>query len=70
MTYQKIFDLKFRKRVPTMELKNRYPNELAKISRIALLELPVSELKILVRKENELKRLLTLKKFLFKNSSA
>lgn len=65
MTYQRLFELKFKKRIPTYELGKRYPKELKKISRIALLELSSRELLELVKRERELKRLLNLKELLF-----
>ena len=64
MTYQKIFDLKFNKKVPTLALAKTFPNEQDKIRRIALMELPLKTLKRLVRNEKELERLLLLKQAL------
>ena len=67
MTYQKIFDLKFRREVPTYELGKRFPKELRKISRIALLELPKSILRELIKQEKEFRKLMALKQWCFKN---
>ena len=64
MTYQKIFDLKFREEISTLELGKRFPKERKKISRIALLELPNSLLRKLVKHEREFKKLLMLKQWL------
>lgn len=61
MTYKHLFELKFKKRIPTYELGKRYPKELRKISRIALLELSCKELLELVKREKELQQLLSLK---------
>ena len=61
MTYQRLFELKFKECISTHELSRRYPREVKKISRIALLELPGKELLELVKRERELKRLLNLK---------
>ena len=66
VTYEKIFKLKFEDDVPTHELEKRFPNELKKISKIALMELPPSTLKELLKREHELKKLLTLKQSLLR----
>ncbi len=66
MTYEKIFRLKFEDEVPTHELKRRFPKELKKISKIALMELPPSTLKVLLKREHELKKLMSLKRDLLK----
>lgn len=66
MTYEELFNLKFKKHLPTHELEKRYPKDRRKISRIALLELSTHELKSLVRREEELDRLLLLKDVLFR----
>ena len=69
MTYQKIFDLKFNGEVPTYELGKRFPKELRKISRIALLELPKSILRELIKQEKEFQKLMALKQWCFKKGS-
>ncbi len=66
MTYQRIFDLKFKEDVPTHELGKRYPKERRKISRIALLELPLSLLRELIKQEKEFRKLVLLKQWFFK----
>ena len=66
MTYEKIFKLKFEDEIPTHELKKRFPKELEKISKIALMELPPSTLKELLKREHELKKLMSLKRGLLK----
>ena len=66
MTYQRIFNLKFKKEVPTCELRKRYPREQKKISRVALLELPNPLLRELVKQEGEFQKLVSLKQWLFK----
>lgn len=66
MTYEKIFKLKFEDEIPTHELKKRFPKELEKISKIALMELPPSTLKELLKREHELKKLMSLKRDLLK----
>ena len=66
MTYEKIFKLKFEDEIPTHELEKRFPKELKKISKIALMELPPSTLKELLKREHELKKLMSLKQDLLK----
>ena len=63
VTYQKIFELKFREDVPTYELGRRFPKERKKISRVALLDLPIAMLRKLIKQEGELKKLLFLKRW-------
>ena len=65
MTYQRIFDLKFKEEVATCELRKRYPKEQKKILRIALLELPNSLLRKLIKHEREFQKLISLKRWLF-----
>ena len=65
MTYRQIFDLKFKKKIPTLKLEESFPEERKKIRRIALMELPLKTLKRLVRSEKELEELLFLKQSLF-----
>lgn len=69
MTYEKLFELKFKKQLPTHELEKKYPKDKQKISRIALMELSTNELKTLVRREEELRQLLLLKVDLLKKTS-
>lgn len=68
MTYQKIFDLKFNQEVPTYELGKRFPKHRKKISRIALLDIPFSLLRQLIKREDELEKLLSLKEWLYKRN--
>ena len=70
MTYQKIFNLKFKKEMPTHELGKRYPKEREKISRIALLELPNPLLRELIKRKQEFQKLVSLKKWLFKKEDS
>ena len=57
MTYERIFDLKFKGDVPTYKLEKRFPRELKKISRVALLELPSSLLREIIKQEKEFQKL-------------
>ncbi len=68
MTYEKIFKLKFEQDVPTHELEKRFPKELKKISKIALMELPATTLKGLIKREDELEKLMSLKQALLKKA--
>ncbi len=70
MTYERIFNLKFKEDIPTHELGKRYPRERRKISRIALLELPLSVLRELVNKEKEFRKLVSLKQWFFKKTGS
>ncbi|MBI1978427.1 MAG: hypothetical protein HYS55_06705 [Candidatus Omnitrophica bacterium] len=65
MTYEKIFHLKFNEDLPTHELRRLYPKEQKKISRVALLDLPITLLRELVKREKELRKLISLKKWLW-----
>ena len=62
MTYQKLFDLKFKQGVSTYELARRYPAQLNRVSEIALLEVPEETLKEIVKEEKEFDKLMRLKK--------
>ena len=70
MTYERIFNLKFKEDVPTYQLGKRYPRERKKISRIALLELPLSVLRELVKHEEEFRKLVSLKQWFFKKNGS
>lgn len=61
MTYQKLFDLKFNKKVPTIELQKYFPKEAGKIGAVALAELPVKTLRQLISDGKKLRQLLELK---------
>lgn len=65
MTYQRIFDLKFKSDIPTYQLGKRYPKERRKISEIALLELPLPILRELIKQERQFQKLVLLKRWLF-----
>ncbi len=64
MTYREIFDLKFHKKMSTLELERTHPAEIGKIREVALLDLPHRTLKKLLRNDRRLEELLTLKKTL------
>jgi hypothetical protein len=69
MTYEQIYQLRFRERVPTFELTRRFPREARKIAKVALLQLPRRVLRDLIKQEKEFRELMELKKFLFRKNS-
>lgn len=62
MTYQKIFELKFKKGFSTSQLFQRFPDEVSKVAEIALLQVPTSILRKMVSEEERLSRILSLKR--------
>lgn len=67
--YEKLFDLKYRKGVPTLELHHRFPEHINLVSEVALLEVPESTLKELALERGILERLMSLKKTILKHDS-
>lgn len=62
MTYRKIFDLKFGKKVSTFQLQRYFPNESSKICKIALMELPAKTLRKLCLDRKTADQVLQLKR--------
>jgi hypothetical protein len=62
MTYETLFDLKFREGLSTFELAKRFPHQISRVSEIALLEIPEDTLRKVVKESKELNRLLRLKR--------
>ena len=62
MTYEKIFELKFKKGYSTNELIQKYPEVAHKVREIALLHLPTPLLKKTVSEDWLLARVLNLKR--------
>ena len=62
MTYEKIFDLKFKKGYSTNELIEKFPAEADKVREIALLHLSTPLLKKTVSEDWLLEKLLNLKR--------
>jgi len=60
--YQKLFDLKYRKGVPTCELAHRFPRHIDRVSEVALLDIPENTLREVVPEKKILERLISLKK--------
>lgn len=66
MTYRALFDLKFNQRISTIELEKKFPKDKHKISRLALLELPVHVLRAVLKgRKDQFGSLLALKRSLF-----
>lgn len=64
--YEKFFDLKYRQGVPTYELAHLYPEHIERISEVALLDIPETTLREVVREKELFERLMSLKKKLRK----
>lgn len=62
MSYQKLFELKFKKGYSTNALIKRFPREATKIREIALLQLPNTLLKETIAETGLLEKILLLKK--------
>lgn len=62
MTYQELFDLKFKKGLSTYELVRRYPEEIERVNEVALLDVPEATLREIIREEKILTRLMRLKR--------
>ncbi|MBI4549435.1 MAG: hypothetical protein HY714_00715 [Candidatus Omnitrophica bacterium] len=66
MTYRALYDLKFNQRIPTIELERKFPKDKHKISRLALLELPMNVLRSVFKdRKEQFGSLLALKRSLF-----
>ena len=62
MTYQKLFYLKFKKGISTYELVRRFPQEIDRVSEVALLDIPEETLKKIIREDKAFHKLMRLKK--------
>ncbi len=62
MTYQELFDLKFKKGLSTYESVRRYPEEIERVNEVALLDVPEATLREIIREEKILTRLMRLKR--------
>jgi hypothetical protein len=62
MTYEAIFNLKYRKKMSTYELVCRFPKEIKRVSEVALLEVPESTLRQVLPEKKSFERLMGLKK--------
>ncbi|MDD5085162.1 MAG: hypothetical protein PHE61_03850 [Candidatus Omnitrophica bacterium] len=62
MDYKDLFKLKFEKGLSTIELEERYPEDIDKIAKLALIDLPQDVLRKIIRDKKELLALIDLKK--------
>lgn len=62
MSYHRIFYLKYKKGISTCELIQRFPDEIDRVSEVALLEVPEETLRLIVAEEKAFHRLMRLKK--------
>jgi hypothetical protein len=60
--YEKLFDLKYRKGVPTYELAHRFPEHVERVNEVALLDIPENTLKEVIPERKTLERVISLKK--------
>ena len=61
MTYQRLFNLKYRQGVSTYELIQRLPNDAERVRDVALLDVPEATLKEIIRDKTIINRLIKLK---------
>ncbi|MCM8775853.1 MAG: hypothetical protein NC930_05845 [Candidatus Omnitrophica bacterium] len=62
MTYEELVDLKFHKGLSTCALVRLFPDEIERVSEVALLEVPDATLKAIIPEPRKLNRLMRLKK--------
>ena len=62
MSYDRIFYLKYKKGISTYELIRRFPEEIDRVSEVALLEVPEETLRQIVAEERAFHRLMRLKR--------
>ena len=62
MTYERLVYLKFKKGLSTYELVRRFPAAIDRVSRIALLDIPDSTLREILKKEDLFEQVTRLKK--------
>ena len=60
--YQTLFDLKFKKRISTYELVQKFPEEIGRVSEVALLDVPEAVLREILKEEKLYDRLMRLKR--------
>ena len=70
MTYEKLLNLKYRKKISTYELVCRFPKEIKRVSEIALLDVPEATLREVLPEKKTFERLMGLKKKFMKEESA
>ena len=60
--YETLVDLKFRKGISTYELSRRYPEQINRVSEVALLDVPKRLLREILKEEKLYARLMRLKR--------
>ena len=60
--YRTLFYLKFKKRISTYELVRKFPDEIGRVSEVALLEIPEEILREVLKEEKLFDRLMRLKR--------
>jgi len=65
MTYQTLFNLKYKKGLSTYELIQRFPGQVIRVSEVALLDIPEGTLREIIREEKIINRLIRLKRKFF-----
>ena len=61
MTYKRLLFLKYKKGVSTQELLKRYPSEIARVTEVALLDLPETTLRELLTESDDFEHVMSLK---------
>lgn len=62
MSYQRLFYLKYKKGISTYELIRRFPEEIDRVSEVAMLDIPEETLREIVLEERAFDHLMKLKK--------
>lgn len=62
MTYEDLFQLKFKEGLSTYTLAKRFPRDILRVSEIALLEVPEATLKQVLKERKLYNKLLRLKR--------
>jgi len=62
MTYEKLYDLKYRRKMSTYELVSKYPKDIRRVSELALMEVPDKTLKEVLEERKTLERVMKLKR--------
>ncbi|MBU9889225.1 MAG: hypothetical protein KTQ49_05095 [Candidatus Omnitrophica bacterium] len=65
--YEKMYDLKYRKGISTIDLVHQFPKNMRHINEVALLDIPQKVLREVVVEKNVLEHLTALKQRLEKN---
>ncbi len=66
MNYQTLVDLKFGQGIPTYELVRKFPENISRVSEVALLDLPEGVLREILKEEKLYAKVMRLKRRFFK----